>query len=110
MNDLTEYDTEDLAVEERRDVRFPGGAVVEVATTRHHWLVVEECNGYGWSLEEIAELALSESKETGRNFSQCFGYVLAYIQADARHVLGTAEGETSTVPLLPNVYEPRDID
>lgn len=110
MYDLTEQDVEDLTAEERRDVRLPDGVVVEIATTRHHWLVVEECNGYDWSLEEIAELALSESQETGRNLSQCFGYVLAYIQADARHVLGTAEEETSTVPLLPNVYEPRDID
>ncbi len=110
MNDLTEQDIDDLAVEEQRNVRFPEGAVVEIATTRHHWLVVEECHGYGWSLEEIAELTLSESKETGRNLSECFGYVLAYIQADARHVLGTAEEETSSVPLLPNVYEPRDID
>ena len=110
MYDLTEHDLEDLTAEERRNVRFPEGAVVEIATTRHHWLVVEECNGYGWSLEEIAELALSESKETGRNLLECFGYVLAYIQADARHVLGTAEEGASTVPLLPNVYEPRDID
>jgi hypothetical protein len=109
MDPLTDKEIELLLTEEARQVRLPNGTVMEVAATRQHWLVLSECLGYGWSVEEVSRLALLEGEETGRGFEECFRYVLAYIQADGRHTLGTPKNVHSTVPLLPNNYQPRNL-
>ena len=109
MNEITEFDREDLKLTENRNVRFDGGALIEIRATKHHWLVVEECSAYGWCLDEIAELALTESQESGRSLSDCFCSVLAYIQADARHTLSDSDEDAAGLPQLTNSYQPRAI-
>lgn len=110
MYDLSEQDIEGLVSEESREVRLPNGIALTVNATRHHWLVVEELEAdYHWTREEIARLTLQESQETGRDFATCFRYLLAYIQADARHILDSTVEGAFTVPLLPNAYQPRDL-
>lgn len=108
MYNFSEQEIEELVSEESRSVPLSGGSYREVTATRQHWLVLEECREYGWTTEQIADLTLQESKETGRDFGECFLYLLAYIQADGRHTVGLPEGVSENLPLLPNDYQPRE--
>ncbi len=110
MNNLSEQVIEYLLEEETREVPLPNGISMTVPATRHHWLAVSELEAdYDWTIQEIAWLSLLESQEAGRDFATCFRYVLAYIQADARHVLDSTLDGNSTLPLLPNSYQPREV-
>lgn len=111
MEPTSELRTEQLLQEETHSVTLPHGISIAVTATHHHWLVVKELEQFfGWTLEAIAELALEESKETGNDFATCFCGIVAYIQADARHVLGATIEEHPKLPRLLSGYQARSMD
>ncbi|WP_146445429.1 hypothetical protein [Botrimarina colliarenosi] len=109
MDTLNEQEIETLLLREARQVPLPTGGFNEVTATRHHWLAVEELvRDYGWSLESLGRLVFEDQRATGADFHACFCRVVAYVLADARHVLGETVERPSRLPLLPSGYQPRE--
>lgn len=108
MTNSSDSQTEALLAEETRTVRDKDGHTVEVTGSRLLWAAVEECEAYGWSEAELVRLTLKEAKETGRDPAECFGYLTAYVQADARHVVAAVTGPKSDLPPLLSNYQPRE--
>jgi len=88
MYALSNKEIESLLLAECREVFLPDGTTIEVTATRQHWLAVEECEVYGWPIDEIARLAVIDNRETGREFGECFRGILSYIQSYARNFIG----------------------